>query len=109
MATGGGSLPAAGYACSANTTLTASAQSGWDDTICASSAGPSVQYLPLIATILYIAAFGIGMSPMPWTINSEIAPQKYRSVITSAATMTNWAANFLVSMTCVFFSFLSYD
>uniref|UniRef100_A0A7S1APB2 Hexose transporter 1 n=1 Tax=Noctiluca scintillans TaxID=2966 RepID=A0A7S1APB2_NOCSC len=53
----------------------------------------------LVCMMGYIVAFAIGMSPVPWIVNSEIYPLQYRSVGTSAATMLNWTSNFIVSMT----------
>jgi hypothetical protein len=41
--------------------------------------------------------------PVPWTVNSEIFPLKIRSLGNSIATMVNWSANLIVSVT-----FLSY-
>ncbi|CAI2367337.1 unnamed protein product [Moneuplotes crassus] len=50
----------------------------------------------------YLAAFSIGMGPTPWTVNSEVYPLHLRGMGNSMATTTNWAVNFLVSI-----SFLS--
>merc|ERR1712168_989183 len=47
----------------------------------------------------FIASFGIGMGPMPWTINAEIYPTIFRSAGNSFSTTTNWLGNTLVSMT----------
>jgi len=54
--------------------------------------------LSLVALMLYIASFSIGMGPTPWTVNSEIYPLHLRGVGTSAATTVNWISNFIVSL-----------
>ena len=53
----------------------------------------------LIFLIAYLATFAPGMGPMPWTINSEIFPQNFRSTGVGITTMCNWVVNFLVSLT----------
>lgn len=54
----------------------------------------------IMATMsLYICSFGIGLSPVPWTVNSEIYSLSYRALGTSLSTMTNWGFNFIISLT----------
>merc|ERR1711977_545017 len=49
--------------------------------------------------MLYLMLFGIGMSPIPWTMNAEIHPFHVRATSVSITTSTNWFANYLVSQT----------
>ena len=51
------------------------------------------------AMVAYLVVFGIGLSPMPWTVNSEIYPQRARATCVSIATGVNWSANYLVAAT----------
>lgn len=56
-------------------------------------------WLILLGLCLYLLAFGPGMGPMPWTINSEIYPNWARGVCYSVITSTNWFFNGLISLT----------
>lgn len=49
--------------------------------------------------MVYIAFFAIGIGPVFWLLIAEIYPLKPRAVAMSAATVANWAANFLVAVT----------
>lgn len=49
--------------------------------------------------VLYTVSFGIGLSPVPWTVNAEIYPVSVRGACISMSTSTNWFMNFLVTQT----------
>ena len=53
----------------------------------------------LFALCLYLLAFGVGLSTMPYTMNSEIYPGKYSAICVSQATSVFWLTNFVVSFT----------
>ncbi|KAJ7298537.1 hypothetical protein O6H91_Y555500 [Diphasiastrum complanatum] len=59
-------------------------------------------WLALIGLAAYIASFSPGMGPVPWAVNSEIYPLKYRGVCGGIAATANWISNLVVSQ-----SFLS--
>lgn len=58
-------------------------------------------WLVLAGLVIYLASFAPGMSPMPWTINSEIYPMWARSFCYSMATSVNWFFNMLISLTFI--------
>ena len=67
----------------------------WSHIYCTSSAA-----WPLVAgMIFFLAAFAMGVGPLPWAINAELYPLWARSVCQGAATSTNWIFNLLISMT----------
>ena len=59
----------------------------------------NASYLALVALIVYIASFAVGLGPVFWLRISEIYPIGIRSKAMSFATVLNWAANFLVAGT----------
>jgi sugar porter (SP) family MFS transporter len=59
----------------------------------------SAPWLALVALLVYIASFAIGLGPVFWLMISEIFPQRLRSKAMSAATVANWLSNFAISAT----------
>jgi sugar porter (SP) family MFS transporter len=52
----------------------------------------------VIAFFFYTGSFGIGLGPVFWLLISEIYPVDVRGQAMSLATMTNWGANFIVTI-----------
>uniref|UniRef100_A0A0C9RVJ6 TSA: Wollemia nobilis Ref_Wollemi_Transcript_10854_2744 transcribed RNA sequence n=1 Tax=Wollemia nobilis TaxID=56998 RepID=A0A0C9RVJ6_9CONI len=65
----------------------------WFSEVCPSDYG----WLAVLGLVLYIAFFSPGMGPVPWTINSEIYPSKYRSMCGGIAATACWVSNLIVS------------
>jgi sugar porter (SP) family MFS transporter len=58
-----------------------------------------VGWLATIGLMLYVAFFAIGLGPVFWLLISEIYPTQIRGTAMGAATVVNWGANLLVSLT----------
>ncbi|HUA43246.1 MAG TPA: sugar porter family MFS transporter [Streptosporangiaceae bacterium] len=50
------------------------------------------------ALVLYTGSFAIGLGPVFWLLISEIYPLRVRGSAMSVASMANWAANFVVTV-----------
>ncbi|KAL8152457.1 hypothetical protein V2J09_010217 [Rumex salicifolius] len=59
-------------------------------------------YYALLGLALYIIFFSPGMGTVPWIVNSEIYPLRYRGVCGGIAATGNWVSNLVVAQ-----SFLS--
>lgn len=58
-----------------------------------------IGFLAVVFLGLYIISFSPGMGTVPWIINSEIYPLKYRGIGGGIAAVANWCSNLLVSET----------
>jgi sugar porter (SP) family MFS transporter len=59
-------------------------------------------YLGIAGLLIYTGSFAIGLGPVFWLMIAEIYPLRIRGQAMSVATIANWAANFVVTI-----SFLS--
>jgi len=64
-----------------------------------SSGSSQIGGLTLMTLIVYIFAFAISMGPVFWLMSAEIFPTRLRAAGSSICSFSNWAANFLVSLT----------
>jgi len=69
--------------------------SSWFTRGCPSQFG----WLAVMAMALYICFFAPGMGIVPWTVNSEIYPLKYRGIGGGLAATCLWVSNLIVSET----------
>ncbi|KAK4417886.1 Inositol transporter 4 [Sesamum alatum] len=58
-----------------------------------------VGFLAVIFLALYIIIYSPGMGTVPWIVNSEIYPLKYRGIGGGIAAVANWSSNLVVSET----------
>jgi len=65
----------------------------------AGGAAVSLGQVTAVSLIISIAAFALGLGPIFWLIISEIYPLSVRGLAMSLATVTNWAANFIIAAT----------
>jgi len=54
--------------------------------------------LAIAALVVYTGSFAIGLGPVFWLLISEIYPQRVRGTAMSVASMANWLANFVVTI-----------
>jgi MFS family permease len=55
-------------------------------------------YLAIAGLLIYTGSFAIGLGPVFWLLISEIYPVTIRGQAMSVATMANWGANFVVTI-----------
>jgi MFS family permease len=60
--------------------------------------GALQSWLSLACLLIFITAFAVGMGPVFWILIAEIFPPAVRATGASAATATNWFANFAVGL-----------
>ncbi|MDW5561875.1 MAG: sugar porter family MFS transporter [Methanomassiliicoccus sp.] len=63
------------------------------------SGGGDVGTITVALLMLYVASFAIGLGPVFWLLISEIYPLRARGQAMSLATVANWMANFVISLT----------
>ncbi|KAI4365034.1 hypothetical protein MLD38_021054 [Melastoma candidum] len=67
----------------------------WFENGCPSKFG----FLAVILLGLYIITYSPGMGTVPWIVNSEIYPLRYRGTGGGIAAVSNWCSNLIVSET----------
>jgi len=58
----------------------------------------AVAIVAVIGLLIYTGSFAIGLGPVFWLLIAEIYPLKIRGAAMSVASMANWAANFVVTI-----------
>ena len=55
-------------------------------------------YVAIAGLLIYTGSFAIGLGPVFWLLIAEIYPLRIRGAAMSVASMANWAANFVVTV-----------
>lgn len=50
----------------------------------------SLGYLGIVAMVVFIASFSLAWGPIPWSMMSELLPNRVRTLAASIATFVNW-------------------
>ncbi|XP_022977672.1 inositol transporter 4-like [Cucurbita maxima] len=58
-----------------------------------------IGFLAVVVLGLYIISYAPGMGTVPWVLNSEIYPLRYRGTGGGIAAVSNWVSNLIVSQT----------
>ncbi|XP_023518625.1 inositol transporter 4-like [Cucurbita pepo subsp. pepo] len=58
-----------------------------------------IGFLAVVVMGLYIISYAPGMGTVPWVLNSEIYPLRYRGTGGGIAAVSNWISNLIVSQT----------
>ncbi|GAA0169955.1 transporter [Lithospermum erythrorhizon] len=58
-----------------------------------------IGFLAVVILALYIIIYSPGMGSVPWILNSEIYPLRYRGTCGGIAAVANWTSNLIVSET----------
>ncbi|XP_057593615.1 solute carrier family 2, facilitated glucose transporter member 12 [Hippopotamus amphibius kiboko] len=58
-----------------------------------------LKWLSLASLLVYVAAFSIGLGPMPWLVLSEMFPGGIRGRAMALTSSMNWGVNLLISLT----------
>jgi sugar porter (SP) family MFS transporter len=58
----------------------------------------AVAIVAVLGLLIYTGSFAIGLGPVFWLLIAEIYPLKIRGAAMSVASMANWAANFVVTV-----------
>lgn len=66
-----------------------------------SQAITSLNWLPLTSMMVFFAAIGFGLGPLPWLVSSEVLPAKFRGPGSSIVAFSNFAGSFIVTKTFV--------
>ena len=53
----------------------------------------------VIILLVYVACYSLSISPLFWLMSAEVFPNRLRGAGASAATVSNWSANLLVTVT----------
>jgi MFS family permease len=58
----------------------------------------STAFVAIAGLLIYTGSFAVGLGPVFWLLIAEIYPQRVRGPAMSVATIANWSANFVVTI-----------
>lgn len=58
-----------------------------------------LSWIPVLCCATAVISFAIGFGPLAWLVVAEIAPVKVAGIVSTLATSTNWASNFILIRT----------
>ena len=53
----------------------------------------------LVILLVYIGCYSLSISPLFWLMTAELYPNRLRAIGASTATVANWSANLLITVT----------
>ena len=57
-----------------------------------------LQYVAILAVVIFIASFSLGWGPIPWTAMSELLPNRVRGLAASITTAVNWSFATIITL-----------
>ncbi|XP_066150657.1 facilitated trehalose transporter Tret1-like isoform X2 [Euwallacea fornicatus] len=57
----------------------------------------SISWIPIAGLISYIFFFNLALAPIPWTLSSELFPNKVKSVSSSSVAGASWLFSFFIT------------
>ena len=66
--------------------------------------GVGIGGLAIVSMVIFIASFSLGWGPIPWSVMSELLPNRVRTLAGSVATFVNWTFASIVTISFHYYS-----
>lgn len=66
--------------------------------------GVGIGALAIVSMVIFIASFSLGWGPIPWSVMSELLPNRVRTLAGSIATFVNWTFASIVTLAFHYYS-----